>query len=150
MASFFQEAASSYTPTDNSTELQREKSADRLLPEVHGLYAIDAVYPGLRESDPERFKQIVAEKCPFIYNNYKGVLACWMRSPKEKSVFINMVRALKQIETGNVTQHEASQIVGACLQPYIPSEIDPTRVVEGYVNPTKPMSWAEWKKRNVK
>ena len=150
MASFFQEAASSYKPTDNSAELRREASSTRLIPEIHGLYAIDAVYPGLRESDPDRFKQIVKAKCPFFYENYEGVLKAWMKSPKEKKVFLNMIRALRGIETGEMTQHEASQMVGASLQSFIPSEPDVDTDLPGYIKPAVAMSFQEWKLKNKK
>jgi hypothetical protein len=148
MSSFFREAATSYTPTDNSAELKKESSSVRLIPEIHGLYAIDAVYPGLRESDPARFKQIVQEKCPFFYENYEGVLNCWMKSPKEKAVFLNMIRALRKIETGELNQHEASQMVGASLQSFIPSDIDTKIERPGYLKPKVPMTFQEWKEKN--
>lgn len=149
MASFFKEAASAYSPTDNSTELRKEASADRLIPEVHGLYAIEAVYPGMRLSDPERFKQIIAEKCPFITTHYPGVLKCWLRHPGEKKTFLTMIYALKQIEKGTLSQHEASQLIGSQLQQYIPAEADPAEELPGYVTPDTNISWAEWKRRNA-
>lgn len=148
MSSFFREASTSYTPTDNSTELRQESSSARLIPEIHGLYAIDAVYPGLRESDPDAFKQIVKTKCPFFYNNYEGVLNCWMKSPKEKNTFLTMIRALRKIETGELTQHEASQMVGSSLQSFIPSTSDTDVDRPGCLKPAVKMTFQEWKDKN--
>jgi hypothetical protein len=150
MSSFFREAATSYTPTDNSDALRQESSSSRLIPEIHGLYAIDAVYPGLRESDPDRFKELVKTKCPFFFHNYEGVLNCWMKSPKEKQIFLNMIQALRKIELGEMSQHEASQVVGASLQPFIPSTPNIDLNTPGLVKPKVSMTFQEWKKTKSK
>jgi len=148
----FQEAVTQYTPTDNSAALQKESSSKQLRIDVKCLYVIDSVFPNLRQTDPELFLSKVSEKCPFLFHSYDKILAIWMKSPHlPEAQFLSMINMLEKIETGALTQHEASIQIGSEIQHYVSKDGVhlSSDAVKPTVKPTTQMTWREWKMKKV-
>ncbi len=95
-------------------------------------------------------------KCSFLSQNYYDIYIKLLKDELDKTILMQFIEELKNIEDGRVDQHEASVNVGKLLkQLYIDSalkkaeKLDNNQSEEIKKPEIKQVSWLEYKKNNL-
>jgi len=140
----------------NNTELIRKiKHSSQIQISIELLQKIKIDYIDLFKTNYDEFVLLCQSKCHFLYNNYTEIFNKVIKDELDMRLMKKMLMTLKQIEDGNVDQHEGSFNVGKLLKEiYIDSALKTTENLnkenneetKEYVEPKK-MSWKEYKSK---
>ena len=140
----------------NNTELIRKiKHSSQIQISIELLQKIKIDYIDLFKTNYDEFVLLCKSKCHFLYNNYTEIFNKVIKDELDMRLMKKMLMTLKQIEDGNVDQHEGSFNVGKLLKEiYIDSALKTTENLnkenneetKEYVEPKK-MSWKEYKSK---
>ena len=103
--------------TDDCTENIRNKKQSELLRiDTKQLIALKQKYLRLAQSNPNEFDKICVNQCNFLFNNYTDIYNKIKNDTLNLDIFFKFLDVLKQIEDGNLDQHEGSFLVGKYLK----------------------------------
>lgn len=109
---------------DNTETIRRVKHSGPLIESIRLMETLKREHKAMRESDPQQFYDLCVEKCNFYYTNYMDLFRREFKDELNLAIMIRMIRYMEMIEQGQVTQHEASVIVGKYLKElYVDSAI---------------------------
>ena len=146
---------------EDFTELiRKEKHSDIIKEEVETLLTIKKDFTRLAKSNPESFDKLCISRCQFLFNRYTDIFNKVKKNQIDLSILANFLVVLKQIEDGDINQHEGSVAVGRLLKKlYIDSAIKVGDQLDKkhekhkkYGKPQpKPnnLSWKEYKEKNL-
>ena len=144
--------------TEETTELiRRTKHSTLIKNDVENLNNIKRKYERLAKSNPNEFDMLCRSKCKFLYDNYTDIFNRVKKSEIDLNLLSQFLNILKQIEDGNLDQHEASYQVGSILKEiYVDSALQRDKNTEkkNRKHAKKPkqarhkdISWSEYKQR---
>jgi len=109
---------------DNTETIRRVKHSGPLIESIRVMESLKRSHREMRETDPQQFFILCSEKCAFYFANYMDLFNRQLKDELNLAIMIRMIRFMELIEQGQVTQHEASVIVGKYLKElYVDSAI---------------------------
>ena len=143
--------------TEETTELIRKTKHSALIKnDVETLNNIKRRYERLAKTNPNEFDMMCRSKCKFLFDNYTDIFNKVKKSEIDLKLLSQFLGILKQIEDGELDQHEGSYQVGSILkQIYIDSALQREKNTEKrnkrhIKKPkqarNKDISWSEYKK----
>ena len=103
--------------TDDCTEhIRNTKHSELLRIDTKQLIAIKSKYTRLRKTNPNEFDKICVSQCKFLFNNYTDIFNKIKNDNFNLEIFFKFLDTLKQIESGELDQHEGSFIIGKYLK----------------------------------
>lgn len=109
---------------DNTETIRRVKHSGPLIESLRAMELLKRSHKELRETSPEQFFILCTEKCNFYFTNYMDLFRRQLKDELNLAIMIRMIRFMELIEQNQVTQHEASVIVGKYLKElYVDSAI---------------------------
>ena len=103
--------------TDDCTEEIRNKKQSVLIRnDVKQMLYLKQKYSRLQKSNPQEFDKICISQCQFLFNNYTDIYNKIKSDLLNLNIFDKFLNILKQIEDGELNQHEGSYLVGKLLK----------------------------------
>ena len=125
--------------------------------DVKTFLSLRSKYGRLSKSNPDEFARICESKCNFIYTNYTLIYNKLRKNEISIPLLYQFLGILKQIEGGEIDQHEGSYEVGKILKEiYVDSvlkqennEDNNTSKSKKKKKPVKNISWVEFKQTQL-
>lgn len=136
---------------DNTEAIRRLKHSTRIRDELR---KIDTLRNANKDMDKENFSFLCISECNFLYTNYSDIFHKAVANELDYLLMTKVLTVLRQIEDGNVDQHEGSVVVGKLLKElYVDSALrhadNLDKQYESEEKPTlydgKKISWKEYK-----
>lgn len=103
--------------TDDYTEEIRNKKQSILIRnDVKQMVFLKQKYSRLLLSNPNEFDAICIKQCSFLFNNYTDLYNKIKNNTLNLNILDTFLNILKQIEDGELNQHEGSYLVGKHLK----------------------------------
>lgn len=142
------------TDCENNTEQIRElKHSVKIREDIRRMNQIKREKDSLKHADPEGFLTLLKTECAFLFNNYTDIFNKLLKDEIDLRIMTRLLIVLKQIEDGNVDQHEGSVMVGQILKElYLDSAVRRADNLDKEygtekpeINEGKKLSWKEYK-----
>ena len=102
---------------ENMTGKIRElRHSSQILENVKSMIEIKKKYARLAKSNPKQFESIVIKRCNFLFNKYTNIYNRLYKDQLNLEILMKLINVLKNIEEGDVDQHEGSVVVGKILK----------------------------------
>ena len=150
---------------DDNTEMIRTlKQSISIKKDVDNMIKLKKEYPTMYETDKSGFEELCMSKCSFLFFNYTDIYNKILKNEINTDTLYSFIGVLKQIEDGELNEHDGSIKVGEILKTlYIDSAMRKSKKLDeenknqegkGEDNEkeervTKTISWAEYKKQKV-
>jgi hypothetical protein len=138
--------------SDNTEKIRQLKHSDKIREQVTLMMEIKKKYPKLKKETKER---MIESKCFWLWKNYMNIYNKLKKDQLNLNILNNFLSTLKQIEEGELDQHNASVKAGKILKElYVDSamqqqkkreELEAKRRKKGG-KPVKKLSWSDYKK----
>ena len=138
--------------SDNTEKIRQLKHSDKIREQVTLMMEIKKKYPKLKRETKER---MIESKCFWLWKNYMNIYNKLKKDQLNLNILNNFLSTLKQIEDGELDQHNASVKAGKILKElYVDSamqqqkkreELEAKRRKKGGI-PVKKISWSDYKK----
>lgn len=123
---------------DQTDKIRNTKHSDLIKEDVKNLMFIKNKYQRLAKSNPNEFDKMCLSKCKFLFNNYTDIYNKIKNDELDLNILEKFLIVLKQIEDGNIDQHEGSYKVGQLLKNlYIDSALKHADKVDASENKKK-------------
>lgn len=149
-----QEMIKGFDADDNTSKI-RELRHSRLIKEnVETMLILKKKYQRMSLVEPKKFEKILVSKCNFLFNNYTNIFNRIYKDELNINILRHFIDTLRQIEDGEIDQHEASVKVGEVLkQLYIDSALQREKKIDSKNKKSKPkfkkpvnnISWNKFK-----
>ena len=144
---------------DDNTSKIRELRHSRLIKEnVETMLILKKKYQRMSMIEPKKFEKILVSKCNFLFNNYTNIFNRLLKDELNINILRHFIATLRQIEDGEIDQHEASVKVGEVLkQLYIDSALQREKKIDSQNEKSKPkfkkpinnISWSKFKMSGI-
>ena len=101
---------------DNTHMIRAFKHSDRIKEDVKQLLDLKRTYQRLAKTNPEEFDKICVSRCSFLFNNYTDIYNKVKKDELDIRILAKFLGVLKQVEEGELDQHEASVHIGKALK----------------------------------
>jgi hypothetical protein len=102
---------------ENMTGKIRElRHSSQILENVKSMIEIKKKYARLAKSNPKQFESIVIKRCNFLFTKYTNIYNRLYKDQLNLEILMKLINVLKNIEEGDVDQHEGSVVVGKILK----------------------------------
>ena len=138
--------------SDNTEKIRQLKHSDKIREQVTLMMEIKKKYPKLKKETKER---MIESKCFWLWKNYMNIYNKLKKDQLNLNILHNFLSTLKQIEDGELDQHNASVKAGKILKElYVDSamqqqkkreELEAKRRKKGGKS-VKKISWSDYKK----
>ena len=109
---------------DCTQEIRTKEHSDLIKKHVMILIKLKNDYFRLAKSNPNEFDRLCTSRCQFLFNNYTDIFNKVKKDEIDLNVLFKFLDVLKEIEKGNLDQHEGAYKVGNLLKEmYIDSAI---------------------------
>ena len=141
--------------SDNTNKIRQLKHSDKIREQVTVMMEIKKKYPKLKKETKNR---MIESKCTWLWKHYMNIYNKLKKDELNLSILHNFLSTLKQIEDGELDQHDASVKIGKILKElYVDSAMQQQKKREDAEkkrkkrkgNPVKKLSWNEYKKMNM-
>ena len=99
---------------DQTTRIRQLKHSEFIRRDVSTFLQLSKKYPG--SHNKEFFKQTCLKNCSFLFNNYTDIYNKMVKNELNLNILMNFVDVLREIEDGELDQHEGSFKVGKLLK----------------------------------
>ena len=149
---------------DNTEMIRTLKQSANIKKDVDTMIELKKEYPTMYETDKSGFEELCMSKCSFLFFNYTDIYNKILKDEINTDTLYSFIGVLKQIEDGELNEHDGSIKVGEILKTlYIDSAMRKSKKLDeenknqegkGEDNEkeervTKTISWAEYKKQKV-
>ncbi len=138
--------------SDNTSKIRELKHSDKIREQVTLMMEIKKKYPKLKRETKDK---MIESKCFWLWKNYMNIYNKLKKDELNLNILHNFLSTLKQIENGQLDQHEASVKIGKILKElYVDSamqqqkkreKLEAKRKKKGG-KPIKKLSWSDYKK----
>ena len=138
--------------SDNTEKIRQLKHSDKIREQVTFMMEIKKKYPKLKRETKDR---MIESKCLWLWKNYMNIYNKLKKDQLDLNILHRFLSTLKQVEEGELDQHDASVKVGQALKElYVDSamqqqkkreELEAKRRKKGG-KPVKKISWSDYKK----
>ena len=140
--------------SDNTSKIRNLKHSDKIREQVTLMMEIKKKYPNLKRQTKDK---MIESKCMWLWKNYMNIYNKLKKDELNLSILHNFLAVLKQIENGELDQHEGSVKIGKILKElYVDSAVQQEKKREAKDkrkrkkrNNVKKISWAEYKKMTM-
>ena len=101
---------------DCTSEIRKKKQSVLIRNDVKQIIYLKKKYERLAKSNPREFDQMCVNQCSFLFNNYTDIYNKIKNDTLNLGIFEKFLDILKQIEDGDLNQHEGSYLVGKYLK----------------------------------
>tara|TARA_B100001093_G_C26607516_1_gene918686 strand:+ start:130 stop:609 length:480 start_codon:yes stop_codon:yes gene_type:complete len=109
---------------DCTQEIRAKQHSDLIRQDVMILIKLKKDYFRLAKSNPNEFDRLCTSRCQFIFNKYTDIFNKVKKDEIDLNILFKFLDVLKEIEQGNLDQHEGAYKVGNLLKEmYIDSAI---------------------------
>ena len=152
---------------DNTEMIRKLKQSISIKKDVDNMIKLKKEYPTMYETDKSGFEELCMSKCSFLFFNYTDIYNKILKNEINTDTLYSFIGVLKQIEDGELNEHDGSIKVGEILKTlYIDSAMRKSKKLdkeneknknqegkgddnEKEERVTKTISWAEYKKQKV-
>lgn len=141
--------------SDNTEKIRNLKHSDKIREQVTLMVEIKKKYPKLKKVMKDR---MIESKCTWLWQNYMNIYNKLKKDELDLNILHNFLSTLKQIEDGELDQHNASVKAGKILKElYIDSAVKQQTKREKLEEKrkkrsgksTRKISWCEYKKMKM-
>ena len=141
--------------SDNTEKIRKLKHSDKIREQVTLMVEIKKKYPKLKKVMKDR---MIESKCTWLWQNYMNIYNKLKKDELDLNILHNFLSTLKQIEDGELDQHNASVKAGKILKElYIDSAVKQQTKREKLEEKrkkrsgksTRKISWGEYKKMKM-
>tara|TARA_B100001093_G_scaffold477995_1_gene505784 strand:- start:1608 stop:2141 length:534 start_codon:yes stop_codon:yes gene_type:complete len=101
---------------DCTQEIRNKKQSKLIRSDVKHMLFLKNKYSRLIQSNPNEFDKICVSQCQFLFNNYTDIYNKIKNNTLNLDIFDKFLNVLKEIEDGELNQHEGSFIIGKLLK----------------------------------
>jgi len=101
---------------DCTEEIRKKKQSTLIKNDIKQMMFLKQKYERLAKSNPNEFDKICVSQCNFLFNNYTDIYNKIKSDNLNLNIFGKFLDILKQIEDGELDQHEGSYLVGKYLK----------------------------------
>ncbi len=101
---------------DVTEEIRKNKQSNHIRNDIKQMLFLKQKYSRLVKSNPKQFDKICVSQCQFLFNNYTDIFNKIKNDTLNLSIMDKFLNILKQIEDGELNQHEGSYLVGKHLK----------------------------------
>jgi len=141
---------------EDVTESIREKKHSMLIKEdIDAMLILKHQWAAESLSNPESFDSMLEKRCNFLFTNYTDIFNRLKKDELNLEIMANFITILKQIEDGEIDQHEGAFTVGKLLKAiYIDSALQRSKHLDEQHGenteieertPSKTLSWKDYK-----
>ena len=144
---------------ETTGNIRKERNSRKIHQDVQTMLNLKQKYHRLRKSNPSQFKQMVINKCNFLYTNFTNIFHKLFKDELDLNILFKFIQILEKIENGTIDQHEGSYMVGDLLKKlYIDSALrkekkdekkNKNKKVLKKPNMKKNISWNDFKKTSI-
>tara|TARA_Y100000768_G_scaffold307929_5_gene242086 strand:+ start:31057 stop:31548 length:492 start_codon:yes stop_codon:yes gene_type:complete len=131
--------------------IRKVKHSGMIKEQVQILSTMKSRYARLSKTNPSEFDMMCKSKCSFLYDNYTDIYNKIKKDQLDLKLLAEFLAVLKDIEDGNIDEHDGSFKVGSILKKiYIDSALNkqPTRQnSKPTYKKNKNISWAAYKNK---
>ena len=140
--------------SDNTAKIRKLKHSSKIREQVTIMMDIKKNYSRLGKRGLEK---MIESKCNWLFTNYTNIFNKLKKGELNLTILNKFLSTLKDMEDGNMDQHEASVKIGQILKElYIDSALQQEkkqnekdkRNNKKYKRPKNNLSWEEYKKLN--
>ena len=103
--------------TEDVTEhIRNSKQSNLIRDDIKQLLFLKQKYTRLSKSNPGEFDKMCVSQCQFLFNNYTDIFNKIKTDTLNLTIMNKFLNILKQIEDGELNQHEGSYLVGQHLK----------------------------------
>jgi len=129
--------------------IRKVKHSNKIKEQVQILTTLKSRYARLSKTNPGEFDMMCKSKCSFLYDNYTEIFNKIKKDQLDLKLLAEFLAVLKDIEDGNIDEHDGSFKVGSILKKiYIDSALSnqPTRQKDKQTyKKNKNISWSAYK-----
>ena len=141
---------------DFTNDIRNKRQSQLIRNDIKQMLFLKEKYSRLSKSNPNEFDKICVNQCKFLFNNYTDIYNKIKNDTLNLTIFSKFLDILKQIEDGELNQHEGSYLVGKHLKEmYIDSALKKSEKLdkkygskEKEVRP-KNITWKQYKEQNL-
>jgi hypothetical protein len=138
---------------DNTDYIRNVKHSVLIHQNIESLEKLKIKHKEMYNSNPEEFRALAVETCPFLSSNYVDIFNKILKNEIDLNIMVRVLSVLKMIEDGKLNQEEGSIMVGKLLKEmYIDSAIRTGDNLDKMYESSKPVlatgseiSWKQWK-----
>ena len=98
---------------DDNTEMIRTlKQSISIKKDVDNMIKLKKEYPTMYETDKSGFEELCMSKCSFLFFNYTDIYNKILKNEINTDILYSFIDVLKQIEDGELNEHDGSIKVG--------------------------------------
>jgi len=143
-----------YNSEETTSKIRSLKHSSNIKEDIITIQRMKIRYVNLKKNDFSKFKEIVSQKASFLYSNYTNIFNRLINDELDLQILGQFLSVLKQIEDGELDQHEGSYKVGMLLKKlYIDSALKQAEkydannpIATSSKNTGKQINWSEYKK----
>ena len=119
-----QEMIKQFDADDNTAKIRQLKHSRRIRDDVEKFVNLKKKYSRMMTFEPKKFEKLVISHCNFLWTNYTNIFNRIMKDELNLNILRKFIDTLREVEDGELDQHEASVKVGEILkQLYIDSAL---------------------------
>jgi len=99
--------------SDNTSKIRNLKHSEKIREQVTLMMEIKKKYPNLKRQTKDK---MIESKCMWLWQNYMNIYNKLKKDELNLSILHNFLAVLKQIENGELDQHEGSVKIGKILK----------------------------------
>tara|TARA_B110001454_G_scaffold192535_1_gene192892 strand:- start:923 stop:1420 length:498 start_codon:yes stop_codon:yes gene_type:complete len=137
---------------DNTKKIRKLKHSDKIREQITDMVEIQTKYPRLGKKG---INKMLESKCNWLFTHYTNLFNKLKKKQLNLQILDTFLSTLKELEEGDVDQHEASVKIGQVLKEmYIDSALKTEKQYEAknkkqkkkYKKPEKKITWEEYKR----
>ena len=101
---------------DCTQEIRNKKQSVLIRNDIKQMVYLKKKYERLAKSNPTEFDRMCVSQCKFLFNNYTDIYNKVKNDNLNLAIMEKFLDILKQIEDGELNQHEGSYLVGKYLK----------------------------------
>ena len=153
-----QEMIKQFDADDNTSKIRELKHSRRIRDDVEKFVNLKKKYSRMMTFEPKKFEKLVISHCNFLWTNYTNIFNRIMKDELNLNILRKFIDTLREVEDGELDQHEASVKVGEILkQLYIDSALQREKKIDAankksapkHKKPVNNISWAKFKAANL-
>ena len=143
---------------DNTEKIRQLKHSKKIKEDVEIYLNLKNKYERMKNTNFKVYKNILEQKCYFLWQNYTNLFNRLIKDELNLNILSAFINTLKQIEDGEIDQHEASYKIGEVLKKmYIDSAMTRQQKIDDKLAKNekkvkknfKKISWKEFKEKKA-
>jgi hypothetical protein len=99
-----------------TTTIRDLKHSSKILEDVKTMISMKKQYSRLAKSNPKQYESMVIKRCNFLFTKYTNIYNRLYKDQLDIGILLRLINVLKNIEEGDMDQHEGSFAVGKILK----------------------------------